>query len=314
MTILFKWLTNRNVILPMGILIGFLFGDSVAPLKNFTIYIIGLVLALSTASFDFNHLKPVWKNLRPMVVALLMTFVLFPLVLLSLSSMIVSNEMLRIGLVIIAATPPAIAVIPFSANLGGDLRYTIQGVFGANLLAVIITPFLLIMLLGDSSLSSLQVFWIMMKMLVFPMAFSRLFRFKKVYPLVLKYRSVIIDYGFFIISFTVIGLSRNLLLEVSPLFWKTLVVLVITMFTAGFFLDEILLFLHVPHAFRIGSKMMFALKNAGFASVVALNLFDNPIVALPAALLSVLLSVYYIVQSLLVKYKQRGVLQLLGVS
>jgi len=204
-------LTNRNFILLMGIGLGFLLGPRTAILKDSTPYIIGFILAISLSSFSFRNLLPLSKSIYPIIACIITNYVIFGTLVLTLAWLFTENQDLWIGYVVIAATPPAI--VPFSFNLNGDTDFSIIGVFGGNLLGIIITPLIFFLFFGQGLIDSSALMKILITMLIVPLVISRLFRHRLIYPLIDSFRGIIIDYGFFLVALTIIGLSRDLLFQ-----------------------------------------------------------------------------------------------------
>lgn len=292
-----KLFTNRNLILSLGVLAGLLLGEDVAFLKNYTVYILGAILAISVSSFRFSDLLPLRKSLIPVGVTVLVNYIIYGAVLLTLATLFVNNHAFWIGFVVIAATPPAIAVIPFSINLKGDARFSIIGIFGGNVAGIFLAPLIMLLFVGGDAISPVAVLELILKVLAGPIIISRLLRFKPVYGFIEKRRSVLIDYGFLIVAMTVIGVSREMLFTHTLEALIPFTIILFMLFGMGYLFQIILNALHIDPHLIISNKLILVMKNAGFASVVALNLFSNDQVVLPAAILSVMLPIYYIVQS-----------------
>lgn len=302
LNIFYLLFTNRNFLFIVGIVLGFVLGDRTVILKDFTPYIIGFILAVSTSGFKFRSFIPIFRNIGPVVSCILLNYLIYGLLLLLLAYIFAPSQDIWIGYVVIAATPPAVAIIPFAANLNGDLRFAISGVFGGNLLGILITPIIFFIFVGDNVVSHLSLMDILLKMLIIPIFVSRLFRIRRIYPFFEKYRGIMVDYGFLVIAMTVIGLSRNLIFENPDLIRYPLMIFLFIMFFLGGLFKYILSRYYPDKEVIVTLSLMLTVKNAGFAAVVALSLFENNLVAIPAAILSVLLPVFYMFESTLGKY------------
>lgn len=289
---------NRNFILILGLALGMILGSGVSFLKPLTPYIIGLILAISISGFRFRDFLPLKQSLRPIGITILVNYFIYGAVLLGLASLLINNEAYWMGFIVIAATPPAIAVIPFSINLKGDSAFSIKGIVGANIAGILISPLIMMLFASQAGVSTMAMLELIMKILVLPVILSRVIRYiKPVFRFVDKQRSVLIDYGFLFVAMTVIGVSRDLLLHNTINALIPLGILLFMMFGLGYLIQVILNAFRIAPALIISNKLIMVMKNAGFASVLALSLFENPQVVLPSAFLSVLLPVYYLVQS-----------------
>jgi len=289
---------NRNFILILGLAFGMIFGNNISFLKPFTPYILGLILAISISGFRFREFLPLKQSLLPVGVTILVNYLIYGAILLSLASLLITNEAYWWGFIVIAATPPAIAVIPFSINLKGDAGFSIKGIVGANVAGIVISPVIMMIFANQAGVGTMAMLDLILKILVLPVILSRVIRYvKPLFRFVEKQRSVLIDYGFLFVAMTVIGVSRDLLLSNTVNALIPLGIMIFMMFGLGYLLQVILNAFRISPPLIISNKLILVMKNAGFASVLALNLFENPQVVLPAAFLSVLLPVYYLVQS-----------------
>jgi BASS family bile acid:Na+ symporter len=290
-------LTNRNFILTLGIGLGFLLGPRTIIFKDLTPYIIGFILAISLSSFSFHSLKPLKKNIRPVLVCIILNYLVYGTILLVMVRLFTDNPDLWTGFVVIAATPPAIAIIPFSFNLDGDTHFSIIGVFGGNLLGIVITPLIFFLFSGAGLLDPIALIKILVTMLIVPLIVSRAFRHRRIYPYMEKFRGNLIDYGFFMVAMTVIGLSRDLLFSFPGMILIPALILFFVKFVMASLFKLGMRNFIADKKRTISLSLMLTVKNAGFAAVVAISLFDEPKVFLPAAILSVMMPLFYIYES-----------------
>jgi len=296
-------LTNRNFIFPLGIVLGFLVGPDTVIFKDATPYIIGFILAISISSYRFSSFIPVVGNFGPIAVCTFLNYFVYGTIVLVLAYLFVPDPLVFTGFVIVVATPPAIAIIPFTINLGGDARYSITGVFGGNLFGIILTPLIFNLFTGESLVGPLDLLLILVKILIVPIILSRFFRRKKILKVVEKYRGNVVDWGYFLVSFTVIGLNRDLIINNPEISIIPFLILFFMMFVIGelykFFIKKRI----YDKEIIISTNLMLTVKNAGFSAVVAITLFDDIKYALPSALLSILIPLHYLFQSNLLNQK-----------
>jgi BASS family bile acid:Na+ symporter len=277
---------------------GIILGDKTEVLKDSTLYVIGAILAISTSSFKFREFTPTAHNSRQMAMAILLNYVLLN-VLILVPAWFFVPENIWFGFIIIAATPPAIAIIPFTINLDGDKSFSIIGVFAANVLGIFITPGILILFLGNSGINPFEILLMMVKILILPLLFSRVLRLKPINGFIEKNRGNLVDIGFFIVATTVIGLSRDLLFENPYLLIIPAIILVTLQFGVSYLTGKVLMKFGLNRRSTLSVKMLLVIKNAGFSAIIAFNLFpNNSEVLIPAAILSTLLPIYYIFESL----------------
>ena len=77
-----------------------------------------------------------------------MTYVILNGAILLLSALLIGDHNLWIGFVLIAAVPPAVAVIPFTAILEGNVSSTLSGTVASYLAALLIMPLMFWIFIG----------------------------------------------------------------------------------------------------------------------------------------------------------------------
>jgi len=158
-----------------AILAGLCFGDASEFLKDHTLYLLALVMAFSTSGIEFRSLWPLSQSMRIMGSAVTLNYFLGSSLLIGLSFLLIRDPDLLNGMVVIAASPPGIAVIPFSIILGGSLEDAVIGTLGSYVSALMLAP-VIILVFTSGILSPLPVFIMMVKIILIPVLASRLLR------------------------------------------------------------------------------------------------------------------------------------------
>jgi len=285
---------NKNLLLILSVLGGIFLpqlSDSLAP---FTFWFLAIVMTFSLSGLSFRSLFPIKLVIKPMLIGVFLNYLVFGVALLAIASLFFDvNSDIFIGFVIIAATPPGVAIIPFTVKLKGDLNYSIVGVFGAFLASIFLTPLIIELFVGQAGVDSMQLLKIMMLLIVIPFGISRLLRQKQFLKTVEKTRGQVIDIGFALIIYASVGINNHVFFNDFSLLLKINIVFLIVMFLGGF-LIKLLLNKKMIEEKVISTRLLFAIKSSGFAVVTAMELFGEK-VAVPATVMSVLVLVYLLV-------------------
>jgi BASS family bile acid:Na+ symporter len=102
----------------------------------------------------------------PVLGSLAINYVLLGGCILGLSMLLIRDEALRSGFIIIAAAPPAVAVIPFTGFLNGNSTFSLVGTIGCYLGALIIMPLIALGFLGSGFVQPLKLFIIMFELII----------------------------------------------------------------------------------------------------------------------------------------------------
>ena len=107
-----------------------------------TLPVLALVMTLSTMGVQGKIFRSPRTLVVPALLGILMNYVVLGGFILGMSALFIQEESLWKGFIILAAVPPAVAVIPFTEFLEGDRTYSLIGTVGAYLGALIIMPLL----------------------------------------------------------------------------------------------------------------------------------------------------------------------------
>lgn len=284
-------LKNRNTLLVAAIVLGLTFGDYAHFIKHLTFYLLAIVLSFSTTGIVFSELSSKRQIASYMSTGFLLNYLLFGTVLLVVAYYLSASTEIFYGFVVIVATPPGVAIIPFSYMLKGDINKATLGTLGGFLASVVLAPFIIKYFTGNDSMRILPLFLNMVFIILIPMMLSRILLLKAIKPFTLKARGKIVNFGFAIIIFTAIGVNRDILLSDFKTILNIALIFFIAMFILGQAYDLLLKKLKVDKPTRISQNLLITLKSSGFSVVTALELFDGTAV-IPSALMSIFVLAY----------------------
>ncbi|MEN8155227.1 MAG: hypothetical protein ABFR75_14525, partial [Acidobacteriota bacterium] len=265
-------------------------------IKGSTIFILALVMTFSTTGIDIRSVFPLKNSLRIMLSAITLNYLIGTAVIMILSLLFIKDTSLLYGMVVIGASPPGIAVIPFSLILKGNLTFSIIGTLGAYLSAAIIAP-LIILIFTSGSIGAFPIFLMMVKIILIPILLSRLLRIKRVYPLVVKIRGRAVDIGFAFIIFIAVGLNRHVFFSDMNSLLLISTILLFSTFGLGFFFMRFFGGYFGNRKENISQMLLLTIKSSGFTAATSLSLFGER-AAIPSAIMSVVILVYLLFLSI----------------
>lgn len=294
-------LTNRNVILIGAVVLGLTANGAASLLRPWIIYVLAFVMIFSTTGIRLHNLKPVGRTLKIMSYATLLNFFIFGAVLLVAAWFLVPRELFA-GFVVIAATPPGVAIIPFSVVLNGNSNYSIIGFIGVFLASVLLTPAIITLFTSSAGVPPLQIVLLMVKLIIVPLLLSRLLLHRKILPMVEKSRGQIVNWGFALIIYTAVGINRSFFFEDYHLIFLSALTLFISIFVLGTVYEFLNSLFQRPYPIILSETLMLTIKSSGFAVVTALTLFGEN-AAIPSAVMSIFVLLYLLTHN--VRYSLR---------
>ncbi len=248
-------------------------------------------MSFSMTGIQLKLLKDFKLTFKVSVEAVFLNFILQAAFILFCSYFIFDDAVFN-GFVVIAATPPGVAVIPFSYTFKGDLNYSFRAILGTYLISIILSPFIIYLFSEGVILNPVIITGVILKVIVIPLLFSRILLIKKIYPFTEKLRGKVIDWGFALIIYTAVAVNRNLLFTDYISVFKIGLIMFLSLFGFGTF------FLFLKRKSRnkkliISKNLLLTVKSSGFAIAVTLILFEQKS-AVPAALMSIFVLLWLI--------------------
>ncbi len=301
-----KILNNRNTLLILSMVMGLSFSKGVEYLKPFTLYFLAVIMIFSATSFNFKLLKEFKIFAKTTLYSFFLNFILFGAVLLTTAYFLIDEKEIFWGFVIIAATPPGVAVIPFTFIYKGNLNYSLIGVLGVYLLSILATPLIISLFVKGADIEIFELIRVTIEVILIPILLSRLLLFKKIKPFVEKIRGKVVNWGFALIVYTVVGLNKQAIFNDTEMLLKISAVLIVAMFVLGV-LYEFILRKKIRLKLRISQNLILTIKSSGFAASTALTVFGERS-ALPSAFLAVFVLLYLIFAEVIFPKKKKTTL------
>jgi len=296
-----RFINHRDFVLTLALVVGLVFGENLKFLAEISVYSLGVVMVFATTSFSFRNWWPLQKVVMPLAWSLLLNYLVFGLVVAILGWWLLGRGEYFpyfVGIILLVSSPPGPSVVPFAAILRGDNQFSVTGVFGLHFLAMVFAPAILFVMLGEAMIDPWQIFIIMLKTILIPLLISRLLRSPLVFEKVNRVKDGVIKWGFFLVIAPIMGMSADVLFaNPYPLALIT-AIFVLAMYGVGLGYFVLMRYFGFPRPFLISSTLMLTTKSSAFAAVTAFTFFGNdPRVALPAAIVSVLVTLFVIVFS-----------------
>lgn len=296
MTLLRIW-RNRNFILILGLTMGVGAGQFASWSKHAVLPALAVVMTLSTTEITSRIFRNPRSLILPSATGLFMNFLILGGVILALGHLLIRDEEIRTGFILLAIVPPAVAVIPFTGLLGGDTSFSLVATTGSYLAALVITPMTAMALLGSAFFDPLKLMLIIVQLILLPLLLSRIMRRTSLADRLQPAKGVITNWCFFLIIYTIVGLNRDLFLNRPLSLLPVAGVAFCSTFVLGACIQWMARWRGLKESTASSLVLLGTLKNSALAGGLALTLFGEH-TALPAAVSTVFMIVYMIWLSL----------------
>jgi len=290
---MFKFLGHRNFILPLAFILGFAFPQLAQWTKSLTIPALVLIMTISIAQIPTREILK-WRSLaQPLAIGILFNYLFLASLLLIFTQWFNFSESIRVGMILVASAPPGIAVLPFTSLLAGNSILSLFATFGTYLSSMFIMPGLIWLLTGSATFPMSKLVITLLELIVLPIILSRFLLFKNFYQRIIPWKGTIVNWGFFIVFLTVIGLNQKTFLEQPDVLIKIFFIALVSTFLGFILLNILLKKIGINQKERISMILLGTFKNSGFAAAIALTLFDET-ASLPGAIISAVYALYMI--------------------
>jgi bile acid:Na+ symporter, BASS family len=235
--------------------------------------IIATTFALTEISFSGISLR---AELRWFLLPLSMNYVVLGVPILAFAS-VTAERAIHDGWVLMAAVPPAIAVVPITAYIRGNTRRTLISLALLYLFGLFVVPALTFAFTRETvPLLGLVVQTVLL--VGVPIAASRPLRR---WPKIHAHRPTAVSFSFLFLVFAVSGSARGTLLSRPDLILTLSALAIVRTFGLGLAVFLLARRIHLSRDDRIAATAFASFKNLGLAIVLAFSVF-GPEATLPS--------------------------------
>lgn len=267
-----KALKNSGFIFLLAAALAFVYPNLAVHLKQYIVPALILLMTFSLTEVKLRGLD-IRADLSSIAVALMLNYVFLSGIILVLTILLIRDVSLFRGFVVMAAIPPAIATVPLSTLLKGDTRLALIANASIYMLSILLVPAILLLSLGTSAVAPLQILVVLLELIILPLFISRAIIRVPYYEQLKEDRNILINLGFFIVIYVVIGLNRDILLHESSTLLLVSIIAFMRTFFSGTLVHKIGRMLGIPFERNVTYTLFGSYKNLGLAATIALLLF-----------------------------------------
>jgi len=277
----------------MALVLGFLWDTGAKYTQQLILPGLAVVMTLSGMGISGDSFRSLKSLVSFTLVGIVGNFFLHGVILIGLSALIIRDQFFWNGFILVAAVPPAVAVIPFALFLRGNMNLALLGTIGAYLGALIITPLIALVFLGTGFISPAKLLLILGELIIGPLVVSRILVSTGLSKKIDPYKGPITNWSFFLVIYILTGLNRDIFIQQPLSIVPVAIVAILTTFVLGWVIEKIGVLFHYEKAKLTSFILLATFKNYGLAGALAL-VFFNPQTAVPATVTSAVGIIYFI--------------------
>ena len=263
---------NSTLVLILSVLLGLTLPGPAGATEALVTPALMVMMAFSLTEVDLGRDIKSSGSLKSGFLGIIINYGLLSGLILLLSYSL-PDESLRNGFVIMAAVPPAVAVLPMTRILKGDMSLSFAGEILSYLSSLLLMPLIIYLFVHQTGISPIYLLQISIVLILIPALASRLVRLLPINPV------LPINLGFFLVTYTVIGLNQGALWTDG---WSVAWVSIARTFAVGLAVFILARSAGLKSSQAISLTLLGSFKNLGLAAAVSL-LLVGPAAGLPAA-------------------------------
>ncbi|MEM2943701.1 MAG: hypothetical protein QXN93_04075 [Methanomassiliicoccales archaeon] len=292
-------LENNALMMLIAFVFGLALGGFPSHNGDIAMLSLGIVMSLSLGGLKLRGIK-LREQAKSVMTAMLMCFVVsafFTIIL----SFLFSDPSIRMGWILVAAVPSAIAVIPFTYLLRGDLQFSLVASAVIYIASIVITPLITLTFMG-TPIDQLTLLWYVAVLIFLPLAASR---FLARVPMTGRSRTIFINLAFFVMFFAITGSNRSAFFNEPLLVLSLLGVAAARTFIVGSAVEYFAQRLGVKRERRISLVLFSTYKNTGMAAALAAVLIGD-MAAIPATVCLAIEVIWFVTLTRVIYPKDEG--------
>ena len=288
----FAYLLSRsNIVFLASLLCGFVLPQANVVAAALTLPALTVILTITPLKIPRGFFRRSKKLIAPAIRGNVINYLLWGNFIILTGIFFILDENLWIGMVLIAAAPPAIAVIPLSNLFKADATSSIAGLAGTYLGALLIAPLIVLGFIKDAPFGYWTCIFLAVELIVLPLVVSRIAVEKDWDKLIEPYEGIIIDCCFFIIFYSITANGRNVIMNWPSDLISIALIAFIGIFPLAFAIDKIGKLFHAAGGKVTSILLLGTMKNYGLSGGIALIFFTNE-AAVPSLVFAIITFFY----------------------
>lgn len=273
---------NRNSIFLLALVLAFTLPEGVRYTRPLMLVFLGVVMTVSMLGIGGELWQRPARAVAYAAVGLGGSYLILGGLTAALTGIFINTPDFMAGFLLIAAAPPAVAVMPFTDMFRGNRLLTLTAIFSGYAAAFVTLPLMSLSISGESLIDIKLLLLIVGGLIIAPFLISRIMRISGFDARLEPYRGPITNWSFFVVMYTIVAVNRDVILGHAGSLLPAVLVSVAVTFVLGCVVYFAARKGGVDHEDGVSLTLLFTLKNYALAGGIGLA-FLSDLSALPAA-------------------------------
>lgn len=287
-------LRKRNTLFIAAIITGLIVGPGMRKVSWINIPILIAVMTVAALELQISHFRSFKTIIEAIFSGIILNLFTTGAIVIALGYLFFPAGMIRDGIVLAAACPPGLGIVPFTIVMGGSVAYSVRAFGTGYLFSVFLTPILAGLLIGRDTVSVADVTGVMWKLIVIPVILAFLISKAGLKNRVKSYYGPAVNVGFALMFAVLFGVNRHVFLYDKVQIVQLVLIFATSVFGMAVFIRAMLKRRGVSRPEGISILLSATVKNSLFASAIGLDLI-GPRAALPGTVLTFVIIAYLMI-------------------
>lgn len=277
-----SFMRNRNAIFLLALVLAFTLPEGVRYTRPVMLVFLGVVMTVSMLGIGGELWQRPARALGYAAVGFGGSYLILGGLTAALTGIFIDTPDFLAGFLLIAAAPPAVAVMPFTDMFRGNRPLTLTAIFAGYAAAFVTLPLMSLYISGESLIDMKRLLLIVGGLIIAPFLISRIMRLMELNVRLGPYRGPITNWSFFVVMYTIVAVNRDVILGHARALLPAVLVSVAVTFVLGFVVYVAARKGGAGYKNGVSLTLLFTLKNYALAGGIGLA-FLSDLSALPAA-------------------------------
>jgi len=287
-------LRKRNALFIGSIVTGLIVGPAMGKISWLNLPVLIIIMTVAALELQISHFRSVKIIIRGAFSGIVLNLFVTGAIVLGLGYLLFPPGPVRDGIVLAAACPPGLAIVPFTIVMGGSVAYAVNAFSSGYLVSIFLIPLMAGILIEKDVVSIWDVIEVMGKLILIPLILSFFIRKAGFKKRIKNYYGPVVNLGFAVMFAILFGTNRHVFLHDSGQIIKLFLIFAVSVFALAAFIKVVLKQLGATRPEAISVLLSGTVKNSLFAAAIGLSLI-GPAAAIPGTVLTFVLIIYLMV-------------------
>ena len=287
-------LGKRNALFLGAIVVGLIVGPEMRTVEWLNLPMLVLIMTVAALELRAEYFRSAGTILKAAFSGIILNLLVSGGIVIGLGYLLFPAGRIRDGIVLAAACPPGLAIVPFTIVMGGSVAYSVNAFSTGYIFSAFLMPFLTGLLIENGVVSAGDVLGVMWKLILIPLVLSFIIKKSGLWSKSKNYYGPAVNLGFAVMFAILFGVNRHIFL-LNPLnIAKLVLIFAVSIFALALAIKTFLKLKGVSRSMSVSMLLSGTVKNSLFAAAIGLALL-GPEAAVPGTVLTFVIIGYLMI-------------------